>query len=403
MGTRGARGDGTTEYGRTPNVIDGTTCVQTAGARITPRPDRPGPAPFRRRPARGKLRRIPIFPNELRWIAADFHAPNPGENAMSGRRLRVAVVQAEGAASLDEGLERTGELVREAAAGGAALIAFPETWLPGYPAWLDVCRDAALWDHAPVQEVFARLADNSVAVPGPATDRLRAFAREAGATLVVGVSERVDAGPGRGTLYNSLLVLGPDGRLLNHHRKLMPTYTERMVWGAGDVEGLRGVDTPAGRVGGLVCWEHWMPLARQALHESGEDVHVAVWPTAHEMHQVASRQYAFEGRCFVLAAGGLMRASALPPELEAHPERVAGPDAWVLRGGSAIIGPDGRYVVEPVYDAPRILAAELDLGRIRREMMTLDVSGHYHRPELFDFRPLPSGRRSADDGEPAPS
>jgi predicted amidohydrolase len=170
------------------------------------------------------------------------------------------------------------------------------------------------------------------------------------------------------------------------------------MWGTGDAEGLRAVDTPAGRVGGLVCWEHWMPLARQALHESGEDVHVAVWPTAHEMHQVASRHYAFEGRCFVLAAGSLMRASALPPELEPHPERVTSSAQWVLRGGSAIIGPDGRYVVEPVYDEPRVLVAELDLGRIREESMTLDVTGHYHRPELFEFGVFPTGRRSAGEG-----
>jgi predicted amidohydrolase len=305
----------------------------------------------------------------------------------------AAVVQAEVAPDLEGGLERTRELALEAARSGAELVVFPETWIPGYPAWLDVCRDAALWDHAPVKAVFARIAANSVAVPGPALDSLSETARQAGATLVVGVSERVDRGPGRGTLYNSLLTIGPDGRLLNHHRKLVPTYTERLVWGAGDAEGLQAVDAPAARIGALVCWEHWMPLARQALHESGEDVHVALWPTAHEMHQVASRHYAFEGRCYVLAAGSLMRASALPPELEPHPERIAGPDQWVLRGGSAVIGPDGAYLVEPVYDEPRILVAELDLGRTREETMTLDVTGHYHRPELFEFRQLRSGRR----------
>lgn len=136
-----------------------------------------------------------------------------------------------------------------------------------------------------------------------------------------------------------------------------------------------------------------MPLARQALHEAGEDIHVAVWPTVKEMHQVASRQYAFEGRCYVLAAGALMRASSLPPGLEPHPERIAHSDQLILRGGSAIIGPDGSYVVEPLYDEPRIVVAELDLGRIREESMTLDVTGHYHRPELFEFRTLQSGRR----------
>ena len=171
------------------------------------------------------------------------------------------------------------------------------------------------------------------------------------------------------------------------------------MWGAGDVEGLRSVDTPVGRLSALVCWEHWMPLARQALHESGEDVHVAVWPTVHDLHQVASRQYAFEGRCFVLASGALMRASQLPPELEPHPDRVAGPDQWVLRGGSAIIGPDGRYMVEPVYDEARIVLAELDLRRASEESMTLDVTGHYHRSELFDFAPRRTGRRPAGEGE----
>lgn len=317
---------------------------------------------------------------------------------MPDRKIIAAVVQAEVATDVEAGLDLTRQKAMEAARGGAELIVFPETWIPGYPAWLDLSRDAALWDHAPVKAIYARIVENSVAIPGPALDRLAETARDAKATLVVGLSERVGRGAGRGTLYNSLVTIGPDGRLLNHHRKLMPTYTERLVWGAGDVEGLRAVDTPAGRVSALVCWEHWMPLARQALHESGEDVHVAVWPTVHDLHQVASRQYAFEGRCFVLASGALMRASSLPPELEAHPDRVTGPDQWVLRGGSAIIGPDGKYVVEPVYDEPRILIAELDLQRVSEESMTLDVTGHYHRPELFDFRPLATGRRDAGEG-----
>ncbi len=195
---------------------------------------------------------------------------------MSDRKVRAAIVQAEVAATLDQGLALTQAKVSEAAAQGAQLIVFPETWIPGYPAWLDLCRDAALWDHAPVKAVFARIADNSLAIPSPAFDRLADTARAFEVTLVLGVSERVARGPGSGTLYNSLLTIGPDGRLLNHHRKLMPTYTERLIWGAGDVEGLRSVDTPVGRVSALVCWEHWMPLARQALHESGEDIHVAV-------------------------------------------------------------------------------------------------------------------------------
>ena len=316
---------------------------------------------------------------------------------MNDARVTVAVVQAELVVGLPELLARTEMEVRSARRAGAQLVVFPETWIPGYPAWLDVSRDVALWDHEPAKQVFARMARDSVTLPGPTFERLRAIARECEVTLVIGITERVEQGTGRGTLYNSLLTIGPDGALLNHHRKLVPTYTERLVWGGGDAEGLRTVDTPVGRVGGLVCWEHWMPLARQALHESGEDIHVAAWPTAHEMHQVASRQYAFEGRCFVIAAGALMRASSLPPELEMHPARVTSPDQWVLRGGSAIIGPDGAYIAEPVYDEPRCLIAELDLGRIRHEQMTLDVAGHYHRPELFEFRALRTGRRRVAD------
>ena len=300
---------------------------------------------------------------------------------------RVAVVQAEVAADLPSGIERTRLLAQEAARSGASLIVFPETWLPGYPAWLDVCRDVALWDHPPVKQVFARMADNSVVVDGESGRALGAIAREVGATIVIGVTERVEAGAGRGTLYNSLLTFGPDGSLLNHHRKLVPTYTERMVWGPGDAHGLGAVPTPAGRVGGLICWEHWMPLARQALHESGEDVHVAVWPTVHEMHQVASRQYAFEGRCFVPAAGSLMRARALPGRNSSRiPPASRRRDQWVLRGGSAIIGPDGSYLAGPVFDEACIVSAELDLTRVREESMSLDVAGHYHRPDCLELR-----------------
>ncbi len=287
---------------------------------------------------------------------------------------------------------RTRALTREAAALGARLVVFPETWLPGYPAWLDVCRDVGLWDHAPTKALFARYRANSVDLAGPSGRELAAIALEAEVTLVVGVSERVESGPGSGTLFNTLVTFGPDGRLLNHHRKLVPTYTERLVWGPGDTAGLRAVDTPAGRVGGLVCWEHWMPLARQALHESGENVHVAVWPTVHERHQIASRHYAFEGRCFVLAAGSLMRAAALPDEFERDPTRAPHDDHLVLRGGSAIIGPAGEYLAEPVFDRPVILRASLDPTRLDEERMTLDVAGHYARPDAFRFSVIPSGR-----------
>jgi predicted amidohydrolase len=136
-----------------------------------------------------------------------------------------------------------------------------------------------------------------------------------------------------------------------------------------------------------------MPLARQALHESGEDIHVAAWPTVKEMLQVASRHYAFEGRCYVLAAGSLMRASALPPELEAHPAIVRSADQFVMRGGSAIIAPNGSYVAGPVFDEPAVLVADLELALTTEEAMTLDVAGHYSRPDVFTFGIQPHAAR----------
>ncbi|MGH9916300.1 MAG: carbon-nitrogen hydrolase family protein, partial [Pyrinomonadaceae bacterium] len=232
---------------------------------------------------------------------------------------------------------------------------------------------------------FARLRQNSIVVPGRESRMLGSAASDLGVVLVIGVNERVDQGAGNGTLYNSLLTLGHDGELLNHHRKLVPTYTERLVWGHGDGDGLKSVGTFAGRMGGLICWEHWMPLARQALHVSGEQIHIAVWPTVHEMHQIACRHYAFEARCFVLAAGLLMKSGDMPQQMPITSELSEKPDQFILRGGSAIIGPDGGYLVEPVFDKEIIITSELDFTAIDKERMTLDVSGHYYRPDIFEM------------------
>lgn len=305
--------------------------------------------------------------------------------------VTVAIVQASPVfMNLDASLAYAIELIGRAARQAAKVITFGETWLPGYPAWLDYSPDAALWNHEPTREVFARLRRNSVVVPGRETEKLGAVAREFGVTLVIGVNERVEQGAGNGTLYNSLLTFGADGNLINHHRKLVPTYTERLVWGQGDAAGLEAVTTDAGRIGGLICWEHWMPFARQTLHTSGEHIHIAVFPTVHEMHRIASRHYAFEGRCFVLAAGLIMKAGDIPTQLPTRNVSSGEPpescESLLLRGGSCIIAPDGSYVVEPVFDKEEIVIAELDLTLIDKEMMTLDVSGHYSRPDVFDFK-----------------
>ncbi|MDQ3011811.1 MAG: carbon-nitrogen hydrolase family protein [Acidobacteriota bacterium] len=288
--------------------------------------------------------------------------------------------------NLERSLARALELIAEAAKRRAQLVVFPESWLPGYPAWLDMCRDVALWDHQPVKRLYAQLLENSVTLPGHVADALGEAARRHNLTLVMGAHERTGEGAGRGTLYNSMLTFGPTGELLNVHRKLVPTFNERLIWGQGDGRGLRAVETPIGRIGGLICWEHWMPHARQTLHIAGEDIHVALWPSVKEMHQIASRHYAFEGRCFVVAAGGIMRRSNLPAELEFGDSVPTEDGDFILNGGSCVIGPDGQYIAGPAFGSEVIILARINLERIREESMTMDVTGHFNRPDLFDFR-----------------
>ncbi len=302
------------------------------------------------------------------------------------KSIVVSIIQASPAyLNLEESLAKATRLIKEATAKGAKLISFGETWLPGYPAWLDCCPEAALWDHKPTKEVFALLHQNSVVVPGKETDALARLAQALEVVITIGVNEKIKTGPGNGSLYNSLLTIDSSGQISNHHRKLVPTHTERLVWAPGDALGLKVVETPLGRVGGLICWEHWMPLSRQTLHHSGEHIHIAAWPGVKEMHQIASRHYAFEGRCFVLAAGLIMAARDLPSQFSLPPDLAKNPDQLIINGGSAIIAPDGRYIAGPVYDKETILTAKLELSEIYQERMTLDTSGHYYRPDIFNF------------------
>ncbi len=298
-------------------------------------------------------------------------------------RYKVAAVQA-APVFLDReaSVAKACRLIAEAGAHGAQLAVFGETWLPGYPVWLDVAPGAALWDHQPAKDVFARLVANAVEVPGPVTETLGTAAADAGCAVVMGVNER-ERGRRTGTLYNSIVYLGADGRLLGTHRKLVPTYTERLVWGRGDGSTLHVFDTPLGRLGGLVCWEHWMPLARHAMHVSGEQLHAALWPTVHDLHLVASRHYAFEGRCFVIAVGSVLRRDQVPDDLSIfHGDGVA-PERYVLAGGSAIIGPDGRCLAGPLGTEETIVYADLALAQIAAEHLTFDAVGHYGRPDVF--------------------
>lgn len=307
---------------------------------------------------------------------------------MKNRSVVTAIVQ-EGPVYLDlkQSMEKAESLVREAAGKGAKLIVFGETWLSGYPSWLDYCKDVNFWDHEPVKEVYALTRENSITVPGPETELFCTLAREFKLTIVLSVNEKITAGKGNGSLFNAMLTINSNGEIANHHRKLVPTYTEKLVWAPGDGHGLNSVETEFGRVGGLICWEHWMPQARQAMHESGEHIHIAVWPWVHDAHQLASRHYAFEGRCFVIAAGQILRAGDLPGNLDLKDDIADDPSGLILKGGSAVYAPDGSNILEPRYDLDETIIFEIpDIEATVRERMNLDVSGHYNRPDVFDLK-----------------
>ena len=300
--------------------------------------------------------------------------------------LSVAIIQARAPYyDLAKCLDKASSLINEAARKGAQLVTLGESWFPGYPAWLDYTPSVAFWDHGPTKQVYARLYENSMALDSPELLQLRDLATALEVVLVLGINERVNTGRGNRSLYNSVITIDADGEIANHHRKLRPTFTEQMVWAQGDGAGLRVAETAIGRVGGLICWEHWMPHARQALHLSNETIHIALWPAVKELHLVASRLYAFEGRAFVLAAGSITPAADMPKELELCDELRAQPGKLLLDGGSAVIGPDGEFLVEPVYGEETILYAELEPRRILEEQMALDVTGHYARDDIFTF------------------
>ncbi len=296
-------------------------------------------------------------------------------------KLTVAVAQATPVVlDLAGCVTKACEWIAEAGRRSARLIAFPETWVPVYPLWCDA-GTFGKWDHVPAKRLQARLARNSLRIPSAETQALCRAAAEARCAVALGANEIGQSG----SLYNALLFISDKGEILGRHRKLVPTFGERLVWGYGDASGLMTHEIGGARVGGLICWEHWMPLSRHVLHSEGEQVHVAAWPHCNELYQLASRHYAFEGRAFVLVAASWLPKAAMPADFELVEDLAGAPDV-LLQGGSAVIGPDAKYVIEPVRGCEELLTAELDLDRIAEEKLALDVGGHYSRPDLFELR-----------------
>lgn len=295
---------------------------------------------------------------------------------MSGTILAAAVQAAPVFLDREATIDRACDLVARAAGQGARLVVLPEAFVPGYPDW--VWRTPAWRDG----ELYGRLWDQAVEPGDAATARLGEAASAADAWVAIGVNERDRSSA---TLYNTLLYFAPDGTLAGTHRKLMPTGGERTVWGTGDGSTLTVVDTGLGRVGGLICWEHYMPLARAAMYAQGVDVLLAPTWDSSDIWIATLRHVAREGRVYVIGTNICMRTSDVGQDVP-RAELWGEQDEWIARGNSVIVGPDGEVLAGPLREQEGILHAQLDLGRLRTRRREFDPVGHYARPDIFQLR-----------------
>ncbi len=297
--------------------------------------------------------------------------------------VKVAVVQA---ASIlfdrEATVDKACRLIHDAASSVAQLLLFPEAFIPAYPRGLSFGMVVGSRSQEG-RELWQRYWDNAVDIPGPATEKLSAAVRETGVYLAIGVIER-DSQFSAGTLYCTLLYFGPDGRIIGKHRKLKPTAAERLIWGEGDGSTLTVLPTEFGKIGGLICWENYMPLARMAMYGKGVELYLAPTADARDTWQATLRHIACEGRCFVLGCNQFVTREMYPSDLQNHPELATQPEV-LCRGGSAIISPLGELLAGPLYDQEGILYAELDRAEIVRSKVDFDVVGHYARPDVFQL------------------
>jgi len=298
-------------------------------------------------------------------------------------KIKVAVVQAAPVLfNREASVEKACCLVLEASAQGAQLILFPEAFVPAYPRGLTF--GTVVGSRSPAgRDTWQAYWANAVEVHSAATLALGEAARQANAYLAIGVIER-DSQFSRGTLYCTLLYFGPDGRLIGKHRKLKPTAAERLVWGEGDGSTLTVINTEIGKIGGLICWENYMPLARMALYAKGVELYLAPTADSRDSWQATLRHIALEGRCFVLGCNQFVTKAMYPPDLAGVEDLVNQPEV-MCRGGSAIISPLGEVLAGPLFDQEGILYADLDLAEVARSKFDFDVTGHYARPDVFQL------------------
>ncbi len=306
----------------------------------------------------------------------------------SKNTVRAAVVQA-APVIMDRKrtLEKALNLVDVCGRENARIIVFPEAFIPAYPRGLSFGTVVGSRSEGGRKD-FGRYFENCVDVPSETTHALGKAAKKYGAYLVMGVIEREG-----GTLFCTTLYFGPDGNLLGKHRKLKPTGSERIIWGEGDGSTLTVVDTPYGKLGGLICWENYMPLARAAIYGKGTTLYVAPTADSREEWQATIRHIALEGRCFVLSVNQYVHKSMYPEDLECFPDLEGQPD-HMCPGGSAIVGPLGQYLAGPVRNREDILLADLDLSLIPQSRFDFDVVGHYARPDVLRLVVDERARRS---------
>jgi len=297
-------------------------------------------------------------------------------------KFKIAAVQAS-PVFLDRGatVGKACRLIAEAASQGARLIVFPESFIPAYPDWV--------WAVPPgrgkiLSQMYAEFLANAVEVPGAATEKLGRAARESGAYVVMGVTERDTVASGA-SLYNTLLYFSPEGTLMGKHRKLVPTGGERLVWAQGDGSTLEVYDTPLGKIGGLICWENYMPLARYTMYAWGTQIYIAATWDRGEPWLSTLRHIAKEGRVYVIGCCIALRSADIPDRFEYKEKFYSGSREWINEGDSAIVNPDGEFIAGPVRMKEEILYAEVDPAQMRGPKWMLDVAGHYARPDVFEL------------------
>jgi nitrilase len=294
--------------------------------------------------------------------------------------IKIAVVQAAPVVLDREAtVSKACELVAEAGRSGAHLVVFPEAFIPTYPDWVWRIPPG---QHRVLADMYAELLEQSVEIPGPVTEELSKAARQAGVYVAMGLNER-NAQASNASLYNTLLYIGPEGELLGKHRKLVPTAPERMVWAQGDGSTLEVYDTSLGKLGGLICWENYMPLARYSLYAWGVQIYLApTWDNG-EPWLSTLRHIAKEGRVYVVGCSIAMRKQDIPDHFGFKAKYYSEVGEWINKGDSAIVSPDGKFVAGPLNAEEGILYSELDPRQMRGSKWNLDVAGHYARPDVF--------------------